>query len=366
MIYKSVSIKQVIGRIIRNTRLQDSSFIQDMGEWIPEAMGYMRTRVVLSPTWKDIKVDFHKGKLPCDLRTLSAVAYKNSRMRHNNSGIATYGIPRDRTADGTSFISQPTSTVIAEVIGKKVFTADTTAGAIWATDYLLIGTTEFPIPFIIDSTNLAADTAALSIYLNSLNQGTFIVTWDGSLLSIELKDAGTITGIAYHRVTLDAPVLLMVVASNTTIATAYETNSLDTIKSVEQCMALPYCHYTYYTELDYINTSLCDGTIRIFYKAIPIDEDGFPLIPDNEDYKEALYWYVRGKMIGTGYRDTVFKITDCEARYDHHATRAIGQIRYPSVDEVETRQELSTRLILPDNYFETFFANPGKEGMIDM
>ena len=364
MIYKSVSIKNVIGRIIRNTRLQDSSLIQDMGEWIPEAMGYMRTRVTLSPQWKDITIDYYKGKLPCDLRTLSAVAYGCTRLRYNG-GIPHYGITKAAKSN-TEYISQPTSTVISETLSKKIFTADTTAGAIWSVNNIVTGTGDIKVVGLINTLNLVADIATLTTNLNNLNYGTFTVTWDGDLLTITLEDDGTVTGIKYHQVTLDAPTLLMDVQTALSLASAYETNSLASIQSLQQCMCLPEGGYTYHTELDYINTSICDGTVRIFYKAIPVDEDGFPLIPDNEDYKEALYWYVRAKMIGTGYEDTVFKIGDCEQRYNLHATRAIGQIRYPSVDQMETKLEISTRLILPENYFETFFSNPGKEGTLDM
>jgi len=364
MIYKSTSIKEVIGRVIRNTKLQDSSFIQDMNEWVPEAMGYMRTRFTLSPQWKDITVDYHKAKLPCGLKTLSAVAYKGTRMRYNG-GIPVYGIKKDYK-DASQFVSQPTSKVLSETISKKLFTADTTAGTIWAMDNMLTSSGRIAIPYLLNTSTAAVDAIGLSTLLNSLGYGTFVVTWNGSTLSINLEDDGTITGIEYHQVTLDAPILLMQVTNNMSIATQYETNDLNTIKSLEQCECLPIGVHTYYTELDYLNTSLCDGTVRVFYKALPTDEDGFPLIPDNEDYKEALYWYVRGKMIGTGYEDTVFKYADCEARYEKHAVRAIGQIRYPSVDQMETKLEISTRLILPENYFETFFSNPGKEGIIDM
>ncbi len=366
MIYKSVSIKQVIGRVIRNTRLRDSSFIEDMNEWIPEAMGMLRTKVVLSPKWEDIDIDFHKGRLPCDLRTLSAVAYGGTRMRHNN-GVPTYGI-RNTIRTEPIFVTGPVSKIVAETISRKVYTADTTVGPIWSVDALVTAAGDIEVSTILHTDNLAANVASLNATLNALGYGTFTASWDGNLLTIEVNNDGTvkeITDIKYHQVTLDAPILLMVLDVNASSSSYYETNNLDTIVTLQQCMALPVCEYTYFTELDYINTSLCDGTVRIFYKAIPVDEEGYPLIPDNEDYKEALYWYVRAKMIGCGFIDRVFKYTDCMEWYNIHANKAIGQIKYPSIDQMETKIEISTRLILPDNYFESFFANPGKEGLID-
>ena len=361
MIYKSTSIKEVIGRVIRGTRVQDSSFINDMGEWIPEAMGYMRTRFTLSPMWKDVEIEYHKGKLPCGLRTLTAVSYGGQRLRYN-AGVQPYDDKTYASAD-TVFRSTPTVELVPESVGVKIFTAPTPS-SIYALDYVTLadGST-INVTSVVHKSSSAVELSMMQQDLNGLGIGTFIATWENNktVLTISANDT-TVVGIAYHEVTLDSEVEFMTVVDNS-YASARQKVSADTIEAVN-CQ--PYGSYTYYTELDYINTSLCDGCVRLFYKAIPTDEDGFPLIPDNEDYKEALYWYVRSKMIGAGYKDTVVSMWDCMTLYDKHAVRAIGQIRYPSVDQMETKLEISTRLILPENYFETFFANPGKEGTIDI
>lgn len=38
------------------------------------------------------------------------------------------------------------------------------------------------------------------------------------------------------------------------------------------------------------------GFIKLSYKAIATDERGYPLIPDNTSYQEAIYWYVMMKL----------------------------------------------------------------------
>ena len=45
-----------------------------------------------------------------------------------------------------------------------------------------------------------------------------------------------------------------------------------------------------------IYTSFPDGVIEIAYKAIPVDEDGFPLLIDNETYLNALEAYIKVKI----------------------------------------------------------------------
>lgn len=259
MIYTSTSIKEVIGRVIRNTRLQDSTYINDMREWIPEAMEIMKTRTTLSPVWKDVKIEFHKGKMPCGLRVLNAVVYCGCRMRHYNGTMRATVPPTAREKSGDSvFFTDPT-------VSRETVNGNT-----------------------VLSPNILSDTLLLPEHES----------------------------------------------------------------------------HTYYTELDWINTSFSDGWVRLFYKSIPLDDEGFPLVPDNESYKQAIYWYSRAMMIGAGFQDRVYREDVCMQRFEIYAERAISQISYPSVDQVETWMTNSTRLIMPDNMFESFFANSAREGMI--
>ena len=32
------------------------------------------------------------------------------------------------------------------------------------------------------------------------------------------------------------------------------------------------------------------------YQAVPVDSDGYPMIPDNESFEEAIYWYINMKL----------------------------------------------------------------------
>jgi len=47
---------EVIARVIGNTRVQDAGYLKDMEEWIPEAMGYMRTKYVTGLTFQDVHI----------------------------------------------------------------------------------------------------------------------------------------------------------------------------------------------------------------------------------------------------------------------------------------------------------------------
>ena len=260
MLYKSTSIKEVIGRIIRNTRLQDSSYIDDIVEWIPEAMGYMRTRQQMHVTYQDITVEFHKAKMPCGLVALGAVEHSPGyRMMYSNS---------TRAIEVARF----------------------------------------------QQTNNAANIPVFMTEVATPNHAPF-------------------TGPQNY-------------IWKTTLTAA---------------QSLPFSNHYYTVEMGYINTSMCDGQIRAHFTTTMLDEDGYPLIPDNEDYKEALYYYVRAKMFGAGFKDPAYSEVELMRRYEMYAVRAVGQIRYPSVDQVQAKIEAHTRFVPPPNYWESFFANPGPE-----
>jgi hypothetical protein len=95
-----------------------------------------------------------------------------------------------------------------------------------------------------------------------------------------------------------------------------------------------------------------------------VDADGLPLIPDNENYKQALYWYVRAMMIGSGYPDKQFTYEQCIQQHEHYAARAMGEITYPSPDDMENIKNTLVRFIPPPNYWENFFRTDA-EGFYD-
>jgi hypothetical protein len=107
----------------------------------------------------------------------------------------------------------------------------------------------------------------------------------------------------------------------------------------------------------YIQTSFEEGEVVIHYLAIPLDCDGFPLIPDNEVYKTALYWYSLMMILGTGYEHKVFKYSDCQQQWLYYQAKAINEVAYPSVDQMERLVNTMVRLIPAYGYHENFLNN---------
>lgn len=262
MIFKTTSINEVIGRVIRNTRLQDSSYIQDMFEWIPEAMGQLKTNMTLSRQFEDVEISFHKGKLPCGLYHLDAVEYKGRRLPYSSTR-------------------------------KNYLTGQ---------------------------------------YINDKNGSTQASTVDTFTSTIQ-GNPNPVT----NENTMWNPLF---VQDNPPVITDQEdTHNTD----------------WYQTEMDWITTSFPDGMVRIHFLQQPMDSTGMPLIPDNENYKEALYCYVRAKMIGAGFQDPVYKEEQLMQRFETYGRRAINQITYPSPEQKEQQLKTMLRFIPPANYYENFF-----------
>lgn len=102
MIYQSVSIENVISKVIRDTKLTDTSAMMELYEVIPEAMGMMQTRFQLHHTYKDLFVNFHKAQLPSGLMVMPAVEYKGHRLNWKHSARAITA-PRIHSGDFGSF-----------------------------------------------------------------------------------------------------------------------------------------------------------------------------------------------------------------------------------------------------------------------
>jgi hypothetical protein len=132
------------------------------------------------------------------------------------------------------------------------------------------------------------------------------------------------------------------------------------LQSVECMPSSP--EITYRLNYNKIECSLESAELEVYYYATPTDEDGFPMIPDNQNYKEAIHFYCRMKMIGTGFKDPVFKYQDCEQRFDLYLGRAIAEITYPTVDAIHRNIQTNNRLIPTQYHWENFGQSQPAEG----
>jgi len=217
-----------------------------MHEWIPEAMGLLRTNVELVPAYKSVKISYHVGELPCGLLDLEAVEYCGFRLRYYTGVRAPQKLP----------------------------TSETTVSENWTTEAT---TTDMP---------------------------------SGPVLDLKVVQAAALDPSNAYRI-----------------------------------------------YLGHIQTTFADGEVTLYYKHYLTDDRGLPLIPDHGDYKEALYWWVRAKMIQSGWDDPVYGHDDriSMERFEKYAARAISDITYPSVDQKGAALVGSLHFVPPVDYYDSFF-----------
>lgn len=91
-------------------------------------------------------------------------------------------------------------------------------------------------------------------------------------------------------------------------------------------------YYVPYATL--FHTSFEEGTVSMHFSKVECDKDGFPLVPDNNDYLQACVYYMIMMAVQSGAYQHGVPYSEIYRLYDMHMTRAIGAIRYPSPDKM--------------------------------
>ena len=125
--------------------------------------------------------------------------------------------------------------------------------------------------------------------------------------------------------------------------------------------------FTYKLQNGIIFTSMEDGCIEISYEAIATDEDGYPLIPDNQKVELGMEYYIMSRYLEPLY--LVGKITDKAFEYIQqkryfYMPSAYTSLQMPSVDKMETIMNGLNRLIINDTAHQNFFKKFGEKEVI--
>lgn len=127
----------------------------------------------------------------------------------------------------------------------------------------------------------------------------------------------------------------------------------------------PHHHHgemTFKTQGRVIYTSFPEGIVKIAYKGIPVDEDGFPLLIDNETYLACLEAYIK-KQVFTVKFDTgklaAPILQNAQRDYALLAANLQTEFTTPSVNQAEAYSRMMTHLIPMVRQFDTGFRDMG-------
>lgn len=117
--------------------------------------------------------------------------------------------------------------------------------------------------------------------------------------------------------------------------------------------------FTYKIQGNRIYTSFRDGEIEVAYMSIPIDEEGYPMIPDNSKFTRALEAYIKkqwftilfdlGKLQGPILQNTqqeyAWAVGACESEFKHL-----------TLDKAESFYKMWTNILNSAKHHRTGFA----------
>lgn len=184
---------------------------------------------------------------------------------------------------------------------------------------------------------------------------------------LELKDGKACLPNGFYR-------LVDIMYDNQPLAWA--TNTMANNYQCEGCR-IPQCctKYTFYINDSYIITNIDTSTadcsidkVCIIYLGIPVDDDGYPMVPDDVYFHEACAKYVTYMLDYQDWRkgqlpDKVLQKSEQDWLF--YVNSARGAANMPSLHQLENLKNVMVRLIPKQNEYGKFFINnPNQERKI--
>jgi len=112
----------------------------------------------------------------------------------------------------------------------------------------------------------------------------------------------------------------------------------------------------------YIYHDDSEATVKMLYKAIKVDKDGFPMIPDNVKFERAIEAYIEWKHFRLLFQlgklpQGVYEDSRVEYLFAVGAAQSAGQLM--TIDQAESFANAYSRLLLKPLQHGKFFTNHG-------
>lgn len=119
---------------------------------------------------------------------------------------------------------------------------------------------------------------------------------------------------------------------------------------------------TFKTQGRVIFTSFPEGNVRIAYKSIPVDEDGFPLLIDNENYLACLEAYIKKQVFTIKFDQGKIAsgvLQNAQQEYAWLAGQLASEFQIPSYSEMQSIQNYVTSILPSVRQFDNGFKDLG-------
>ena len=113
-----------------------------------------------------------------------------------------------------------------------------------------------------------------------------------------------------------------------------------------------------------IITSFPEGKVIMSYKAIPVDDEGYPLLIDNSKYLKALELYIKCQLFTVLFdlgKVSQQVLTHTEQEYGWAAGQLSEEFKTPSVSEMESITNMLNQIIVRKDEFRNRFEKLGNK-----
>ena len=277
-VYKHISSKSIIRKVMRDLGLSTDNWIEDAIEWMGEALEHIGASPQLEKKVCTLTVNNYTACLPSDLYYINLVATNNL-------------ISGDVSAE-----IKVLSTKIGEI--KALLDADPTQN-------VLVELRELNARYVVLESMYWVNPHELSPLEYATSEFPTSLHCDGCInRSINSKD-------------------------------------------------------TYFINGGKVKTSFISGTICLSYMAFPVDEDCYPMLPDDVSFKEAMFWFIYKKLLlrDPNIKNNGITYDIAEQQWKYYCTQARNAAVYPDIAKYESFLNQWVRLIPRisehDNNFET-------------
>ncbi len=147
-------------------------------------------------------------------------------------------------------------------------------------------------------------------------------------------------------------------------ALSWQNKSMINNYDCPECNQIPKCctEHTFYIQDNWIHVSFEEGELCLVYQGVALDEDNYPLVPDNTYFDEALSAYCTFKIDRIEYRKgRIPKDVYMESQRDwlFYVNSARGSANMPDVAKLERLRNVWVRLMPLGNEYRNFFSNNG-------
>ena len=126
----------------------------------------------------------------------------------------------------------------------------------------------------------------------------------------------------------------------------------------------------YNINFDRITTAYNCGIIKVQYLALPIDERGWPLVPDDVSFRDALFWKVAYQLSMRAPESLPNKALQnldyCKSKWNYYCTQARASANMPDLSMTERIANNWSKLFNPVDLDSQYYRELGKKQNLNL